>query len=242
MRSARSALGRFGQVGGVTADIGSVRSEPRNWRLAAALGAARAAQQLSGVGDLTRQHLGDVADPLAQRLGVEAVLGVVGDLLGPPTVRLVDRMLHRRGDLVGVHVHLARDVAGGTADRLDQRGPRSKEPLLVGIEDRHQRDLGQVEALAQQVDADEYVVLPHSQLAEQLNAAQRVDLGVQVPDPDAQLEQVVGEVLGHLLGESGDQDALMALFPEPDLVDQVVDLSGGRLDDDFGVDQARWAG
>jgi hypothetical protein len=79
---------------------------------------------------------------------------------------------------------------------------------------------------------------PEPQLAQQLHAAQRVDLGVQVAHLDAQLEQVVGEVLGHLLGERGDQHPLVALGALADLVDQVVDLALGRLDDDLGVDQA----
>ena len=52
-----------------------------------------------------------------------------------------------------------------------------------------------------------------------------------------ELEQVVGEVLGHLLGQCRHQDALVALGAQADLVDQVVDLALGRLDDDLGVDQ-----
>ena len=63
---------------------------------------------------------------------------------------------------------------------------RPQEALLVGVEDRHQRDLGQVETLTQQVDADQHVVLAEPQLPQQLDAAQRVDLGVQVAHPDAQ--------------------------------------------------------
>ncbi len=47
------------------------------------------------------------------------------------------------------------DVARRPADRLDQRGAAAEEALLVGVEDRDERDLGQVEALAEEVDADE---------------------------------------------------------------------------------------
>ena len=73
-----------------------------------------------------------------------------------------------------------------------------------------QRDLGQVEALAQQVDADQHVVLAEPQVADDLDPLERVDLGVQVADPEAVLEQVLGQVLGHLLGQGRDQDALVA--------------------------------
>ena len=61
---------------------------------------------------------------------------------------------------------------------------------------------------------------------------------MQVAGADAVLQQVVGEVLGHLLGQGGDQDPLVALGPEPDLAHQVVDLALGRLDDHLRVDQA----
>ena len=101
----------------------------------------------------------------------------------------------------------------------------SQEALLVGVQDRHQRHLGQVQALPEQVDPDQHVELAQPQLAQQLHPAQRVHLGVQVAHPDAQLEQVVGEVLGHLLGQRGDQHPLVALGAVPDLADQVVDLT-----------------
>ena len=52
---------------------------------------------------------------------------------------------------------------------------------------------------------------PMPQLAQQLDAPQGVDLAVQVADPDALVEQVVGEVLGHLLGQRRDEDPLVAL-------------------------------
>ena len=155
---------------------------------------------------LRRPEVGeDVGDRLADGLRVDAVLDVVGLLQAPAAVGLGDGPLHRVGDLVGVHDHLAVDVAGGPADRLDERRLAAEEALLVGVEDGHQRHLGQVEALPQQVDADEHVELAEPQVAEDLDALDGVDLGVQVAHPHAQLEQVVGEVLGHLLGERGDQ-------------------------------------
>jgi len=50
-------------------------------------------------------------------------------------------------------------VTSGAPDRLDQGTARSQETLLVGVQDGDQGDLGQVQALAQQVDADQDVEL-----------------------------------------------------------------------------------
>ena len=97
--------------------------------------------------------------PLLDRDGRDAVLGVVGELLVAASARLLERVGDRLGVLVGVHQHLAVDIARGAADRLDQRGLPAQEALLVGVEDRDERHLRQVETLAQQVDADEHVVV-----------------------------------------------------------------------------------
>ena len=117
------------------------------------------------------QPVVDVADALDDRLRHDAVLLVVFLLDLPPAVRLVDRDLHRFGDAVGVHDDLAADVARGAADDLDERPRRAQEALLVGVEDRDERHLGQVDALAQQVDADEHVVDAEAQVAQDLRRA-----------------------------------------------------------------------
>ena len=78
--------------------------------------------------------------------------------------------------LVGVHQHAAVDVARRAADRLDQRRLAAQEAFLVGVEDRDERHLRQVEPLAEEVDADEHVVVAEPQLADDLDALERVDL------------------------------------------------------------------
>jgi len=60
---------------------------------------------------------------------------------------------------------------------------------------------------------------------------QGVDLGMQVRPRMAQLEQVIGQFLRHLLGQCGDQDPSLRLRPQLDLVHgQIIDLPLGRLD------------
>src|SRR6476661_7968570 len=60
----------------------------------------------------------------------------------------------------------------------------------------------------------------HPQFAQQLNAAQRVDVGVQVFDLHAVAQQVVGEVLGHPFCQRGDEDPLILGGPGADFAQQ----------------------
>jgi hypothetical protein len=101
---------------------------------------------------------------------------------------------------------------------------------------------GMSRPLAQEVDADQHVERPEPQVADDLDALQRVDVGVQVAAADAGLVQVLDEVLGHALGQHGDQHALALLRAVLALGDQVVDLLLDRTDDHRRVDQAGRAG
>ena len=88
-------------------------------------------------------------------------MGVVVGLLDPAAaVRLVHRDLHRGRDRIGVHHDVAVGVAGGAADCLDQRRFGAEEAFFIRVEDRDERDLRDVEPLAEEVDPDEHVERP----------------------------------------------------------------------------------
>ena len=162
---------------------------------------------------------------------------VVGHLLRAAPVRLVHRPLHRAGDPLGIEDGLAVDVARRAANGLDQRSLGAQEALLVGVQDRDQRHFRQVQALAQQVDADQHVEAAEPQVADDLDALDRVHISVQVADLDAVLVQVFGEVFCHALGERGHQHALLGRDPQVDLREQILDLRTHRAYLDLRVDQ-----
>src|SRR4051794_13311140 len=86
--------------------------------LPAGLGPPTAADQLLLIA--SHDVVEDVRDALADRLWVDAALGVEGDLPVPPPVRLIDGLRHRGRDRVGVYVHLTGHVSRRPADGLDE--------------------------------------------------------------------------------------------------------------------------
>src|SRR3546814_18567984 len=88
------------------------------------------------------------------------------------------------------------------------------------------RSLRDVQALAQQVDADQHFEHAETQVADDLDALQGVDVRVDIAHLEARLVQVFGEVLGHALGERGDQGAHAPGGDVAALADEVVDQIG----------------
>src|SRR3954470_14020403 len=180
-----------------------------------------------------------VLDALHHALRRNAMLLVVADLLRAPPIGLSDGSLDRVRHLVGIEDRRTVDVPRRAADGLDQRALRAQESLLVGVEDRDQRHLRQVEAFAQQVDADEHVELAEAQVTDDLHPLHRLDLRVQIAHLHAVFGKVLGQLLRHALGERGDQHALVLLHADADLREEIVDLARRRADDDLRVDEAR---
>ena len=89
--------------------------------------------------------------------GDDAVSFVVGLLKLPAALGFGDGVIHSGGDAVGVHDNPAIGVSGGPSDGLDQTGGRTEEPLLIRIQNGNQCDLGQIQALTQQVDAHQNI-------------------------------------------------------------------------------------
>ena len=158
------------------------------------------------------------------------MLLIVGELLGAATLGFIEGGLHALGHRVGVKDHPAVGVTGGSANGLDQRGGRSQVAFLICVEDRDQCALGNIEALAQQVDPDQHVVDPQPQITDDLDPLERIDVGVDVADLEPGLVEVVGQVFGHALGQGGDQHAITGSNGVLTLSDQVVDLVVGRPD------------
>ena len=77
-----------------------------------------------------------------------------------------------------------------------------------------------------------------AQIAQDRDAFERVDLAVQVAHAKAVLQQEIGQVFGHLLGQRRHQHAFVTGRALHDLFHEIVHLIAGRTHLDLGIDQA----
>ena len=183
----------------------------------------------------------DVADVLFDAFRRDAVFGIIGLLLFAPTIGFGDGAVHGTGHFVGIKNDLAIHIAGSTANGLDERGFRTQEAFLVGVQNGDQRAFRNIEAFAQQVDADEHIESTQPQITQDFDALQRVDIRVHIAHADALLMHIFGEVFGHAFGERCDQRAIALQGRFATFGNEVIHLIFHRADDDGRVDQPRGA-
>ena len=171
-------------------------------------------------------------------LGSDVVLGVVFFLLGAAVFGDVDEALNGVGDLVAKQNALAVEVAGGATGGLDEGGLVAEKAFFVGIENTDERNLGEVEAFAEKVDADENVELGGAEGAQDFDALDGVDVGVEVAHLEIDASEIVGEVFGGFFGESGDEDALVFFHPLAAEFDGFVDLAFEWFEVEDGIEKS----
>ena len=129
-------------------------------------------------------------------------------------------------------------VAGGAADGLHQRWFRCAGSLPCRRREwRRGRHSGNVEAFAQQVDADEHVKHAQAQIADDLNALHRLDVRMQVAHAHTVVGQILSQVLRHALGQRRDEHAVAQFDARTRFAEQIVDLGRYWTYLDLGIDQ-----
>ena len=166
----------------------------------------------------------DFVASLDYGLRSDAMFFIVCELQCASAACLVDGLLHRVGDFVGIHDDRAVEVTCCASHGLCQRAVGAQESLFVGIEDGHERHFGQVESLTEQVDTDEYVKCAVTQPVDNLYAVESVYIAVYVGRFHAQFQQIVVEFFSHPFGQSGDEYPFASLYAQVDFFEEVVYL------------------
>ena len=113
-------------------------------------------------------------------LRFEAVFVVVSFLLGTAARGFFNCFGHRSGDLVCVHQDPAVDIARCPTGGLGERSIGPQKALLVGVHDGHERHLWDVEPFPQEVHADQDIKSAISQLPNDFDAIEGLDVAVDV--------------------------------------------------------------
>ena len=91
----------------------------------------------------------DTTNVFFDRLRRDAMFFIERHLDRPTAFRLIDRPLHRIRDFVGKQDDMTFRVSRCPTNRLNQRTIRAKEPFLIGIKNRNERDFRNIESFSE---------------------------------------------------------------------------------------------
>ena len=137
---------------------------------------------------------------------------------------LVYRLLHGVGNLVGIHYHLAIEISGRTTHCLRKRTMTTQETFLIGVENSDKRHFGKVEALSQQIDADEDIIFAGAQTVENFYTVESIDIAVYICCLYLEFEEIFVEFFGHTLRQRSHKSTFVALYAKLNLFEEIVDL------------------
>ncbi len=124
----------------------------------------------------------DVADILNNGFRSDTVFSVVIHLQLAAAFGLHDSVFHGLCYRVCVHYDLSVCVTGCASYGLDKRAFRTEEALLVRVQYRYKRHLGNIKSFAEQVDSHKHVELSQAQVADNFHTLDSVDVIMQIPD------------------------------------------------------------
>src|SRR5262249_49557203 len=145
--------------------------------------------------------------------------------LGAAAISLVDGFVHRLGTTIRIEKGATFDVTRTAADRLNERSGTAEITFLVGVENGNERDFGKIEAFSKQVDANENVEFSAAQVAQNFDAIEGFDFGMQIAATHADFREIFAEVFGHAFGERSNKDAFILFSANANFFEQIVDLS-----------------
>ena len=125
-----------------------------------------------------------------------------------------------------------------TPDGLNQGCLGTQEAFLIRIQNRHQRNLRNIQTLTQQIDSHQYIKHIQTHVPDDLRPLQRVDIRMQVLHTNSYIAHISCQVFRHPLGQRRHQNLMMACHFLVDLRDQIIDLSFHRPHIHFRIQQA----
>ena len=167
------------------------------------------------------------------------MLIIILRLYSPPSGSLRDSVLHGISLSSGVHDHRPVDIPGRPAAGLNQRSFRTEKTGPVGIQNSHQGYLGNVQPFPEEIDPDQDIKLPQTQLPDNLGSSHGLDIRMKILNPDPFPFIIFRQFFRHSLGQGGHQDPFILLHPEPDLSQKIIHLILSSSNQNRRIDQPR---
>ncbi len=133
-------------------------------------------------------------------LRYNTVLFVISHLDFPTAESFPDGPFHGRRYAVCIENNTTLCIPGGTACRLHQTGFRTQEAFLVRVQNGHKGNLRNIQALPEQVDADQDIKYAHAKVTDNLHSFNGIYVMVHITHLYTLFFKESGQVLCHLLG------------------------------------------
>ena len=133
------------------------------------------------------------------------MLLIIGFLDFPATVGFLNGISHGIRHHVCIHDNVSFAVSGSTANGLDQGSLRTKEALLVCIQNSNQSNLRNIKSFSQKVNAYKHIKYIQTHVADDFCTFQGINIRMKITDTDSHIFHILGKILGHSFGESCDQ-------------------------------------
>ena len=139
-------------------------------------------------------------------------------------LRFIQCQTHGIRNRICIHDNMTFTVSRRTSDGLNQRSFRTKKSFLVRIQNRHQRNLRNIQPLSQKVDSNQYIKHIQTQIPDNFCTLQRINIRMQIFDPNTDLTHIIGQIFCHFLCQCRNQNFMTARCFFIDFADQVINL------------------
>ena len=156
----------------------------------------------------------------------------------PSAVRLRDSRAHGICHIIRIHDNMSFRITRCTPNRLNQGSLGTQEAFLIRIQNRHQRNLRNIQTLTQQIDSHQYIKHIQTHVPDDLRPLQRVDIRMQVLHTNSYIAHIGCQVFRHPFGQRRHQNLMMVRHFLVDLRDQIINLSFHRPHIHFRIQQA----
>ena len=158
----------------------------------------------------------------------------------PSSLSLIYRFTHRIRNRIGIHDNSSVCITCRPADRLYKRGLRAQKTFLICIKNSHKRNFRNIKALTQKIDTDKHIKNIQSHIPDNLRTFKRVNIRMQISDPDSRFLHIRCQVFRHSLGKSRDKNLIMCRRLLIHFGYKIVYLAFNRSHRNLRIQQTRW--